>query len=892
MKITFKVGYNTAWGENLFISGNIPELGNGREEDAVAMAYADGIWSVEVDVPAKTKEFSYSYLVKNNDASTKNEWGKPHLFRAGKGLRAVEVLDNWLETPIDKSYYSSMFVDAVFRRQSAGEVVAVEGKSVTLLVTAPSVRPDEELLVTGSWDTLGAWDTNKALVLSDADYPLWAVTFPADDKGERLDFKFFKRNKNTGIETWEYCNNREYSITAPKNKTVALVISGLRFCDSAYPWKGAGTAIPVFSIRTEDDYGVGDFLSIKKMVDWLSATNQTVLQILPINDTTMTRTWTDSYPYNSNSTFALHPMYLNLRAMGELLDEGRRFFFEEEGRRLNALAEVDYEAVNNLKCQYINEIYAQNGDQVLESDEFKSFVEKNNYWLRNYSAFCYLRDINGTADFSQWDDNAVYSAEKVDALYKDHEKEILKNSFVQFYLDRQLKESCRYAHERGVVLKGDIPIGISRTSVDAWTDPDLFNMDSQAGAPPDDFSVMGQNWGFPTYNWERMSQDGFQWWKNRMRKMSEYFDLYRIDHILGFFRIWQIPMTAVHGLLGTFNPAMPFSPDEMRNNYDFWIDADRQCRPYIMDYFLGDFFGEYTEEAKERFLYPLGDGRYGLKEEVDNQRKVANLFASWEKNEKNQRLENALYGLLDEVLFIEDANEKGKYHPRISAQFTYIYRSLNDYERWCFNRLYNDFFYHRHNDFWYWKAMMKLPALVNSTDMLVCGEDLGMIPDCVPAVMSQLQILSLEIQRMPKDPKVEFGNPYHYPYLAVCTTSTHDMGGIRSWWEENHEKTQHFFNSMLGKDGGAPFFAEPWICDIIVSQHLESPSMLVVLPWQDWMSIDGQLRRENPKEEQINVPAISRYYWRYRMHLSLEQLMQENVLNNNIKEKIKRTGRI
>ena len=188
--------------------------------------------------------------------------------------------------------------------------------------------------------------------------------------------------------------------------------------------------------------------------------------------------------------------------------------------------------------------------------------------------------------------------------------------------------------------------------------------------------------------------------------------------------------------------------------------------------------------------------------------------------------------------------------------------------------------------------MMKLPALVNSTDMLVCGEDLGMIPDCVPAVMSQLQILSLEIQRMPKDPKVEFGNPYHYPYLAVCTTSTHDMGGIRSWWEENHEKTQHFFNSMLGKDGGAPFFAEPWICDIIVSQHLESPSMLVVLPWQDWMSIDGQLRRENPKEEQINVPAISRYYWRYRMHLSLEQLMQENVLNNNIKEKIKRTGRI
>ena len=377
-----------------------------------------------------------------------------------------------------------------------------------------------------------------------------------------------------------------------------------------------------------------------------------------------------------------------------------------------------------------------------------------------------------------------------------------------------------------------------------------------------------------------------------MVKMSEYFDLYRIDHILGFFRIWQIPLSAVHGLLGVFNPAMPMTPDEMRNNYDFWINTDLQCNPYIMDYFLGDFFGEFTDEVKEQYLESIGYGRYKLKEKFDTQQKIADLFATKEQNDKNKKIENALCGLLDEVLFIEDASQKGKYHPRISAQFTYVYRSLNDYERWCFNRLYNDFYYHRHNDFWYGTAMQKLPALVNSTDMLVCGEDLGMIPDCVPAVMRELQILSLEIQRMPKDPKVEFGNPYIYPYLSVCTTSTHDMGGIRQWWEEDRTKTQHFFNNMLGQEGEAPYFAEPWICDIIVSQHLESPSMLTILPWQDWMSIDGQLRRENPQEEQINVPAISKHYWRYRMHITMEQLLKESVLNKNIKDKVERTGRI
>ena len=891
MKLSFRIGYNTAWGENLYLCGGVKALGEWDCAHAIKMKYDNGIWCADVNIDGKVKEFEYSYFVKNDNGAVKKEWGKPHSFRASKDIKCYDIIDNWQDQPVDKSFYSSMFVNSIFSRIDRREKVEHQPGGITLSVSAPSVRPDEDLFVSGNWDALGSWNPENALALRDSDFPIWSVAFQFPEEYEnKLEFKFFKRNRVTGAETWEYCDNRALEAVAPANEE-CVVVSGLRFCDSATPWKGAGTAIPVFSIRTEEDFGAGDFLSIKKMVDWLVVTGQRILQILPINDTTMTHTWVDSYPYKANSTYALHPMYLNLRALGKLKEKSRQEYFDKLATELNALPQVDYERVNDGKMEFVKEIFAETGKKTLATSAFKTFVKKNEYWLKNYAAFCLLRDKFRTPDFTQWNEFSKFDQRLVDKLCKDNADEINLTYFIQFNLDKQLKESCEYAHKHGVVLKGDIPIGISRASADAWVDPDLFNMDCQAGAPPDDFSVLGQNWGFPTYNWERMSQDGFQWWKNRMRKMAEYFDLYRIDHILGFFRIWQIPMSAVHGLLGVFNPAMPYTPDELRNNYDFWINPDLQCRPYIMDYFLSDFFGEYTEEVKNEFLEPLGGGRYQLKKNVDTQQKVTELFATKERNTKNEKIENALCGLIDEVLFIEDPVKKGKYHPRISAQFTYIYRSLNDYEKWCFNRMYNDFYYHRHNDFWYGKAMWKLPALVNSTDMLVCGEDLGMIPDCVPAVMSQLQILSLEIQRMPKDPKVEFGNPYQYPYLSVCTTSTHDMGGIRQWWEENHDKTQRFFNSMLHQEGAAPVYAEPWLCDIIISQHLESPSMLTVLPWQDWMSIDGRLRRENPNDEQINVPAIAKHYWRYRMHLSLEKLMEEKVFNDNIRNKIERTGR-
>lgn len=893
MNLKFIIDYRTNWGESVYIVGDAPQLGGGDTAKALKMELVgEQSWRLNVTLPDNTGTFTYRYIVRHDNGHDRHEWGHGHTFRPGNNVREYEIFDRWQDQPFDKPYYSVVFTDCVCRRNNRALPPEIQPGKLLLTVDAPMVSPDEVVAVCGSCELLGAWNADKAVAMSDASFPTWECVLPLEALPAELEYKFLIINRNTGkLVAWEGGDNRRLALQ-PATSGEVIVFAGQRLVNPKAPWRGAGVAIPVFALRSAQDFGVGEFPDLIKMVDWAVATGQKFIQVLPVNDTTMTHTWTDSYPYNANSCYALHPMYLRLSELGTLADSERQAHYDALAKELNALDQIDYERVNNAKNEFTRELFKQVERSVTRTAEFKQFVTNNASWLKPYAAFCILRDENGTPDFSEWGDYAAYTPAKVEALLLENKQQANYVYWIQFNLHKQLLHVKEYAHAHGVSLKGDIPIGISRTSVDAWTFPRLFNLDSQAGAPPDDFSVLGQNWGLPTYNWEEMWRDGqFQWWKNRFRNMAQYFDVYRIDHVLGFFRIWQIPMNQLHGLLGVFNPALPFTVDELRNNCDFWLDIDLQTTPFIREEFLHDFFGEYTDEVRGRFLKDMGYGRYKLAAGFTTQREVADYFGTQEKNDKNTRICNGLLGLIDQVLFIEDPYEKGKYHPRISAQFTYTYRYLTDYERWTFDRLYNDFFYHRHNDFWYGKAMWKLPPLIDATDMLTCAEDLGMIPDCVPAVMNALEILTLDIARMPKNPREEFGNPAYYPYLTVCTTSTHDMGGIRQWWEENRDKTQRFFNNMLGEHGAAPTFAEPWICEKIVASNLHSPAMLCILPLQDWLSIDGKIRRADPREEQINVPAHSRHYWRYRMHLTLEDLLGETLLNRRIKSLVDDSGR-
>jgi 4-alpha-glucanotransferase len=860
---------------------------------SAAMSPIDGEkWALTIEVPDETPDFEYNYIVKSDNSPWRYEWGKPHKFIHGKNIKKHTLIDRWQDTPHDKPYYSSAFVDGMLRRKNQDKPLSsIKPGHVRIRVAAPMIEPDEVLAIAGSIPALGNWEPTKALILNDAHFPYWEIDIPSTKLSTQFEYKFLTLKKGAlDVCGWEITDNKVFNHQLPKGDQ-HLSIDGLRYANPHNNWKCAGTAIPVFSIRTDDDFGVGDFIDIKKMVDWCKLTGQKVLQLLPVNDTTLTNTWIDSYPYKANSTFALHPMYLRIENVGTIKNAELKKKYETLRKELNKLPEIDYERVNKAKIEYLREIYAQKKESLKKDKQFQIFIKENNKWLLPYAVWCTLRDKYSTADNSLWKDYSIYDQAKVNKFASAHHDEIEFYQFLQYHLDLQLGEARDYARNNEVILKGDIPIGISRHSVDAWMYPQLFNMNSQAGAPPDDFSVLGQNWGFPTYNWEEMSRDGFAWWKARFRKMAQYFDAYRIDHILGFFRIWQIPLDAIHGLLGIFNPALPFSPQEMIDYYDFYIDTTVHTQPLILDWMLHDFFGEYVELVKREYLDEAGYGRYQLKTFVNTQVKVTEHFSKLPSNDANTRICNALLGLIDDVLFIEDPIQKGHYHPRISAQFTYQYRMLSDYAKYCFDRLYNDFFYHRHNFFWGDKAMWKLPPLLDSTDMLTCAEDLGMIPDCVPHVMNSLQILSLEIQRMPKDPKVEFGETWHYPYHSVCTTSTHDMSGIRSWWESDHDMAQRFYNNVLGQYGEAPYYAEPWICDKILDLQLYSPSMLCILPLQDWLSADGNLRRRDPREEQINVPANPKHYWRYRMHIKVEELLEKETFNRVLRSKIHQSNR-
>lgn len=810
-----------------------------------------------------------------------------------KKAAAYTLYDHWKAMPEDAFLYSSAFTDCI-NHQAPQKMKPESGsKIVRLIVRAPQLRDGERLGVLGADKALGAWDVQKILPMTQHTYNEWVADIDATHlEGSHLEFKFvaFRNAKNELL--WENSMNR--TVDLPEMKAGELVSYELDQASFAlYNRKLAGTQVPVFSLRTRKSAGIGDFGDLKTMIDFVASTGQKVLQLLPINDTTITHTWTDSYPYSCISVFAIHPQYADLHALPELKNAKARAEAEKTRAELNALDKIDYEKVNDFKINYLRQIFNQEGEKMMKTAEYKAFFQDTELWLVPYAQYSYLRDKNGTADFNQWPDHQVWDEAERKAL-ADPKTAAYKNVaffyFVQFVLDRQMQEAHEHAKTKGVILKGDIPIGVNRNGCDVWTEPKYFNLNGQAGAPPDDFSANGQNWGFPTYNWFEMLKDGCQWWNRRFKNMARYFDAYRIDHVLGFFRIWEIPVHSVHGLLGQFAPALAMSREEIES-YGLHFQEDRFTRPFITDWVLDRVFHERAGEVKEKYLDRLDDERYQMKPEVDTQRKVEALFAD-ATDEKELWLRDGLYALISDVLFVRDHTNPGVFHPRISAQLDFIYESLYDNDKAAFNRLYNDYFYRRNNQFWYQEAMKKLPKLVQATRMLVCAEDLGMVPDCVPWVMDELKILSLELQSMPKDPSVKFGHLSRNPYRSVCTISSHDMPTLRMWWDENVQRTQEYYNTMLYRQGPAPHPLPGWLASDIISRHLTSPSMLCILSIQDWLATDEALRLPDADAERINIPANPKHYWRYRMHLNIEDLAADKRFVQSITEMISQSGRV
>ncbi|MBC7850608.1 MAG: 4-alpha-glucanotransferase [Chitinophagaceae bacterium] len=895
MKIHFYLRFHTNPGQSLSVIGNCAELGNNDMESAVPLQYLNNdYWQgiVEIDT-TQVVRLSYKYILKNADGYTIVEWGDDKSLDLSKtGIEEIQVIDAWNHSgEFENAFYTDPFQKVLLKgNETKLKVKTPKNFSHIFKVKAPLLRKNEVLCLIGAAPSIGEWDTSTPTLLQ-RENGWWAGRVSIPKEAFPLTYKYGIYNvKSKEFVRFEDGANRV--IFGDASTRLTVLHDGFAYLPNS-SWKGAGVAMPVFSLRSKNSFGTGEFPDLKLLVDWSVKTGNKVIQILPVNDTTATGTWEDSYPYAAISAFALHPLYLNIATVAgkDYADSLRPL--RKKQKQLNDLPDLEYEEVLKFKISILKELFAVMKEDFLQDPTYLEFFEHNRYWLVPYAAFCYLRDRNGTSDFNKWKVYGSYnkaSIEKYVSPKAKHYDEIAFTYFVQFHLHLQLKDAADYAHENGVILKGDIPIGIYRYGCDAWMEPSLYHMEMQAGAPPDGFAIHGQNWGFPTYNWEKMAEDGFEWWHRRFVQMGNYFDAFRIDHVLGFFRIWSIPIYSVEGIMGRFVPASPVHIYEF-GQHTIAFNHYRLCSPYINDTVLWEMFGPNNNKFKP-FMRELGDGHYELKEEYSTQQKVMDWYLQQDPTDDSLNIRQGLFTLLANVILFEEEGSSGQhFHFRFNMEATSSFRYLDLHSQYHLKELYVDYFYRRQDDFWMKEAMKKLPALKASTNMLICGEDLGMVPHCVPDVMKQLGILSLEIQRMPKAIGKEFFHPADAPYMSVVTPSTHDMSTIRGWWEEDRAKTQRFYNTELGQWGEAPPFCEPWISRAIILQHFYSPAMWSIFQLQDLLGMSETIRRPNPHEERINIPANSKHFWKYRMHLTLEQLLKEKDFNNELLEFLEASGR-
>jgi 4-alpha-glucanotransferase len=901
VRLTLQLRFHTYPGQSLLVTGNHEILGNDNVASAIPLDYVnDKLWRVSIVIPKETvpdAEITYRYILRLEDGLIVEDWGRGRIINPDSfTTEEVVIIDSWNNPGFyENAFYTEPFREVLLRaRQTEFRLPRPPVVTHTFKIKAPLLEKDQTLCLLGSTAGLGNWDTARPIPLNRLRDRDW-LTAELDLTKERfpIEYKYgvydFAEGKFMGYEGG---SNRLLDDTVAEGRQT-IVNDGFAVLPTTN-WKGAGVAMPVFSLRSQSSFGVGEFTDLKLLADWCQEAGLKLIQILPVNDTSATHTVTDSYPYAAISAFALHPLYLNLSRVAAPENQRLIAEVEEERKRLNALKEVDYDGVMNRKRGLVKELYPLQRERTFKSREYKRFFEANKHWLVPYAVFCYLRDKNGTADFNRWESHRSYDAKEIAALATETSPawdEVALNFFVQFHLHLQLKEATEYAHRKGVILKGDIAIGVYRYGADAWQEPELYQMEMQAGAPPDAFGIKGQNWSFPTYNWPRMKEADFAWWKRRFGQMGNYFDAFRIDHILGFFRIWSIPIDQVEGIMGRFVPAIPVRISEFAAR-GIWFDHDRYIKPFITDQVLAQIFGAAAGLVKAKFLQLDRPDKYSLRPEFATQRQVEKHFAGLEVSAQNKALQEGLFDLISNVILFEDeAALGGQFHFRFSIETTPSFKHLDSRTQNQLRDLYIDYFFGRQDDFWMKEAMQKLPALKRVTNMLVCGEDLGMVPNCVPEAMKQLGLLSLEVQRMPKSLNREFSHPKDAPYLSVVTPSTHDMSTVRGWWKEDRTVIQRFYNQELGLSGPAPEECEPWINRAIVRQHLDSPALWSIFLLQDLLGMDEHLRRPDPAEERINIPADSSNYWRYRMHLWLEDLLKANAFNTALRQEIEQSDR-
>ncbi|PIA53200.1 hypothetical protein AQUCO_00900054v1 [Aquilegia coerulea] len=903
LNLSFRIPYFTQWGQSLLVSGSEPLLGSWNVMQGLALSpFFEGeqlIWSGKVSVPSGFKcEYSY-YLVDDNrnvlrwEAGMKRKVLLPDTIQDGE---VVEVHDLW-QTAAEALFFRSSFKNVIFQNWTLSSEALPEAFHNSFIVqfkiSCPRLENGDSVYVIGNSNSLGQWKLQDGVKLGYcAGESLWQADCLIKKSDLPIKYKYCQSGK-TGHVSVEVGPHRELLANSTSNSQPRYIcLSDGIFRDM--PWRGVGVAVPMFSVRSDDDLGVGEFLDLKLLVDLAVESGFHLVQLLPLNDTSVHGMWWDSYPYSSLSVFALHPLYLRVQALSENIPQAIKQEILNAKEHLEGMA-VDYEATLATKISIAKKIFFLEKDMILTSSSFQKFFSENEEWLKPYAAFCFLRDFFETSDHSQWGRFSQFSKEKLEKLVskdKVHYDNICFHYYIQFHLHQQLSEAAAYARKKRVVLKGDLPIGVDRNSVDTWVNPSLFRMNTATGAPPDYFDKNGQNWGFPTYNWEEMSKDNYAWWRARLTQMAKYFTAYRIDHILGFFRIWELPEHAITGLVGKFRPSIPLSQEELEKE-GIW-DFNRLSQPYIRKQMLQDKFGASWTVLASNF-FNENENCYEFKDDCNTEKKIVSKLKVCTENslwlESEDKIRRDLFDLLQNIVLIRDPEDPRKFYPRFNLEDTLSFKDLDEHSKNVMKRLYYDYYFYRQESMWSQNALKTLPVLLNSSDMLACGEDLGLIPSCVHPVMQELGLIGLRIQRMPSEPDLEFGIPSQYSYMTVCAPSCHDCSTMRAWWEEDEERRCRFYKTMMGSNDAPPSRCVPDIANFILRQHVEAPSMWAIFPLQDLLALKEEYTTRPAVEETINDPTNPKHYWRYRVHVTLETLLGDKEFKLKIRNLVKGSGR-
>ncbi|MDR1108997.1 MAG: 4-alpha-glucanotransferase [Spirochaetaceae bacterium] len=646
-----------------------------------------------------------------------------------------------------------------------------------------------------------------------------------------------------------------------------------------------GTVVPVGALRGERSLGVGEFPDLVEFAQWAVKMGLGLIQLLPVNDTGY-----ESSPYSALTAFALHPLYLRIGDLpeaagcaGELAAIGRRF----EGKE-----RFPYYEILRAKMELLRKIYAAHAAEIgARADSGGSLGQwiGKNPWVKEYAVFRRLKEKNSEKSWKEWDSHRTVTAKDIEALWEKAEfrGEHLFWAWLQEALDTQFSQAAAALAEAGICLEGDLPILMNEDSCDVWAHGEYFRQDLSAGAPPDMYSPGGQNWGFPIYDWEAQAKDNYAWWRQRLKTAEKYYRAYRIDHVLGFFRIWAAPREDHSSVLGRFIPAVPIGARDLAG---LGFDDSRirwLSRPHIP---TGEVWDALQAGSRENPEAVAPEAERVFSQALDRIREEELwLFKDGIRGEKDiealglhPAARDYLVGAWHNRTFLE--YEKGRFAPLWFYRNSRAYASLSEEERRGLEELLEK---KRAESELIWEKQGEklLKVLAASSSMLPCAEDLGAVPDCVPRTLAKLKILGLRVIRWFRDWNTE-GQPYipleEYPELSVCTPAVHDSSTLREWWDR--EVDQEHFCCFIGIPS-LPRIYNPGTAKIILHKAAAAASRFRVFQIQDLLHLSLKWYAPDPGSERINVPGTANdFNWTYRLPASIATLSRDEDLIKAVAE--------